>query len=183
MIDRRVFRAEAVAAHARGRGGGPANVPLGRSWLRWLYWAMIGALAVGSIAALLIRTGETAAGPAVVPPHGRTFAALLPVGVAEDLASARSIVLELPGATPSHVTVGRARLRQATPGALKAAGLKAAATPSILLIGTISRDDAARLGIRSRGARGRLIVVLRRESLAQLVARQVGGMVGQGSDR
>lgn len=181
MIDRRVFRPEAVEAHARGRESRPADVSLGRFWLRGLYWAMIVALALGSVAALLVRTGETAAGPAVVQPHGRTFSALLPAGVAPDLATARSLVLELPRATPSHITVTRARLRQATAAAVNAAGLKATATPSILLVGRISRADAVRLHMRSPAVRGRLVVVLRRESLAQLVARQVRGMLGQGS--
>ena len=181
MTEERVFRPEAVDAHARGRESRPADVPLGRPWLRWSYWAMIAALVIGGIAGLLVHTDETAAGPAVVQAHGRTFSALIPAGVSRDLPAARSFLVELPGAPPSQITVTRLRLRPAMPAAVKAAGLEPPTMPSVLLVGTIARDDAARLGARSIGLRGRLIVILRRESLGQLLARQVRVMVGGGT--
>jgi hypothetical protein len=177
MTERRVFRPEAVDAHARGRESRVADVPLARPWLRWSYWAMIAALVIGGIAGLLVRTDETAAGPAVVQAHGRTFSALVPAGVSTDLATARSFVVELPGSRASQVTVTSLRLRPATPAAVKAAGLEPPMAPSVLLVGTMAGDDAARLGARSATVRGRLVVVLRRESLGQLLARQVRLMV------
>jgi hypothetical protein len=178
MMERRIFRPEAIDAHARGREDTPADLLIGRRWIRWSYWVILVAVALGGLAASRIGTNETVTGPAVLQAHGRTFSALLPAVAAPDLGSAESLVLEVPGPGPSKLSVARARLRPATPAAVKAAGLSVGAGQSVLLVGTTVRNDARRLGSRSGGVHGRLLVVLRKETLAELMARQVRRIVG-----
>jgi hypothetical protein len=173
-----IFRAEALEFRARGRGAHGGVVRLGSRWLRWTYRATL-VLVLAAVASMwFIRTGETTSGPAVVDGPAGTVTALLPAVVAPDLAHSQGLTVALPGGGTARVTGLHVQLAGAA--AIQAAGLTPLSQPAILVTGRLVPDSAAAAADRPR-LRTQASALLRSESLASVLARQFGAMLGQGS--
>lgn len=173
-----LFRREAIEAHATGYGHGRADVPLGGRCIRLSYWAVLALIVTGALASMLVRVDERTAGPAVVETRGLAFTALLPAGAAADIGGASSLAVEYTSdATSTRLAVARARVVVATPGAIKGAGLQARNGQWVIVSGRLAPPPG---GSRLRRAKvsARLVVVLPSESLAHVLARQVGTALG-----
>ena len=136
--DAAIFREEALVSHAGGGQDSDAEIRLGGSWLRWLYWLAIGLVAAGTALALTATTVQESHGTAAVTRPGGEFAALLPVAVVHDVEQARGLTVMLHGTGPRPLRVVATRVRLATPGPVLQAGLPEPAEPSILLTGRLA---------------------------------------------
>ena len=169
-----IFRQEALEFRARGRDASGGVVRLGARWIQWSYRLML-LLLVAAVASMwVIRTNESTSGPAVVDSRTGQVAALLPAVVGPDLAGARTFTVALPGG-PS-VQVSDLRTQLADGAAIRRAGLVPPAQPAILVTGRI--DPGAQAG-RDTPLRTQASVVLRTESLADVLARQFNAMLGR----
>jgi hypothetical protein len=171
-----IFRQEALEFRARGRDTPGGVVRLGARWLRWGYWTTL-ALVVAAVAGVfVVRTDESVSGPAVLDGRTRTVAALLPASVGPDLASSRGITVTLPGGRSVRVVDLHAQLAGDT--AIRKAGLAPLAQPAILVTGRLDRGMSAASAARLRT---QVSVVLRSESLADVLGRQFGAMLSNGT--
>jgi hypothetical protein len=171
-----IFRQEALEFRARGRDAPSGVVRLGARWIRWAYRATLIVLAVAVTGTFVVRTDESATGPAVVDGRTGAVAALLPIVIGPDLAGSTVITITLPGRPPDRITGLHAQLASETSAAL--AGLAPLSQPAILMTGRLAPGTPA-----SRTARLRTTasVVLRSESLADVLARQFNAMLGRGT--
>jgi hypothetical protein len=169
-----IFRQEALEFRARGRDASGGVVRLGARWIQWAYQRLL-LLLVAAVASLwVVRTDESTSGPAVVDSRSGQVAMLLPVAVGPDLGRARTFTVALRGGR--SVRVGDLRARLADDGDARQAGLAPPAQPAILVTGRI--DPGAPTGPgTSRPAQ--VTVVLRTESLADVLARQFSAMLGR----
>lgn len=173
-----IFRLEALEFRTRGHDVPGGVVRLGSRWIRWTYRATL-VLILAVVASMwFIRTGETTAGPAVVDGPAGTVTALLPAVVAPDLAHSPEITVALPGGRSARVSGLRVQLAGAT--AIRAAGLPPLSQPAVLVTGRLVRSSAAAATEQPR-LRTQASVVLRSESLADVLARQFGAMLGRGT--
>jgi hypothetical protein len=132
-------------------------------------------LLVAAVASLwVIRTDESTSGAAVVDSRTGQVAMLLPVAVGPDLGSARTFAVALPSGR--SVQVGDLHARLADDAAIRKAGLVPPAQPVILVTGRI--DPGAPAG-RDTPLPTQASVVLRTESLADVLARQFNAMLGR----
>jgi hypothetical protein len=174
-----IFRLEALEFRTRGHDAPGRVVRLGSRWLRWSYRATLLLVLAAVASTWVIRTGESAAGPALVDGPAGTVTALLPAVVAPDLASARGMTVTLPDGRP--VRVGSLRVQLAGASAIRAAGLAPLSQPAILVTGRLTPVSAASSAGPGRPLRTEVTVLLRSESLAEVLARQFGAMLGQGT--
>ncbi len=173
-----IFRVEALEFRSRARDTHGGVVRLGSRWIRWTYRATL-ILVLAAVASMwLIRTGETTAGPAVVDGPAGTVTALLPAVVAPDLAHSQGLTVTLPDGRPARVSGLRVQLAGAA--AIRAAGLTPLSQPAILVTGRLVPGSAAAVKQDPR-LRAQASVLLRTESLAEVLARQFGAMLGQGT--
>ena len=169
-----IFRQEALEFRARGRDASGGVVRLGARWIRWGYRLVLLLLVAAVVSMWVIRTDESTSGPAVVDSRTGQVAALLPVVTGPDLGSARTFTVALPSGRPVQVSDWHAQL--AGDAAIRRAGLVPPAQPAILLTGRIDPDAGAR---RDTSLRTHVSVVLRTESMADVLARQFGAMLGR----
>jgi hypothetical protein len=169
-----IFRQEALEFRARGRDTSGGVVRLGARWIRWGYRLVL-LLLVAAVASMwVIRTDESTSGPAVVDSRTGQVAALLPVVVGPDLGSARTFTVALPSGRSVRVSDWRAHL--ADGAAIRRAGLVPPAQPAFLVTGRI--DPGTPAG-RGTSLRTQVSVVLRTESMADVLARQFNAMLGR----
>ena len=108
-----------------------------------------------------------------------TVTALLPAVVASDMARSPGFTVALPGGQTARVSGLRVQLAGAA--AIRAAGLTPPSQPAILVTGRLVPGSAAAAAERRPRLRTQASVLLRSESLADVLARQFGSMLGQGT--
>ena len=169
-----LFRREALEFRARGEEASGGVLRLGAPWLRWSYRFLLILVAAGTLAAWLVRTGESTSGPAVVDTSHRTFSALLPAASAPALSRAQVARLEIDGRPPVTVKVRHAA--PAAAAAVRRAGLPQPQQPAILLSGNVEPLAAGRASAGRLPAR--MVVVLSSTRIGDLALRQLKAMVG-----
>lgn len=174
-----IFRSEALEFRARGRDTPGGVVRLGGGRIRWAYRLTIVLVAAAVAGLWLIRTDETSSGPAVVDGRTGTVAALLPAAIGPDLASSQGLTVALPGGRSVRVSVRYAQLADGT--AIRKAGLVPTAQPAILVTGRLYPGTPAGPAAQDAHLQTQASVVLRSESLADVLARQFHVMLSQGS--
>lgn len=178
MTDRNaIFRQEALEFRARGRGTSGGVVRLGARWIRWTYVIALVLLAAAVASMWVIRTDESASGPAVVDGRTGTVAALLPAVAGPDLPSWQGLTVTLPGGRSVRVSNVHAQL--AGDAAIREAGLAPLTQPAILVTGRL--DPGVPTGLFAQGAHleTQASVLLRSESLADVLGRQFNAMLSQ----
>jgi hypothetical protein len=125
----------------------------------------------------MIRTDESTAGAAVIDGRTGTVAVLLPAVTGPDLATSR-LTVTLPGGRPA----GGAGLpaQRAGDTAIRKAGLAPLNQPAILVTGRLDPGAAASVA-QDAHLQTQASVVLRSEPLADVLARQFGAMLGNGT--
>jgi len=174
-----IFRLEALEFRARGRDAPGRVVRLGSRWIRWTYRATLVLVLAAAASMWFIRTGETTTGPAVVDGPAGTVTALLPAVVAPDMARSQGLTVALPGGQTARISGLRVQLADAA--AIRAAGLTPPSQPAILVTGRLVPGSAAAAAERQPRLRTQASVLLRSASLAEVLARQFGSMLGQGT--
>lgn len=169
-----IFRAEALEFRTRGRDAPGGVVRLGSRWIRWTYRATLVLVVAAVVGMWFIRTGESTAGPAVLDGPADLVTALLPAVVAPELAHSQELTVTLPDGRPVRVSGVRVRLADAA--AIRAAGLTPPGQPAVLVTGRLAPGPRPQPNMRLRT---RVSVLLRSESLADVLARQFGSMLGQ----
>lgn len=174
-----IFRQEALEFRARGRDTSGGVVRLGARWIRWTYLIALVLLAAALASMWVIRTDESTSGPAVVDGRSGTVAALLPAVAGPNMPSLQRLTVTLPGGRSVRVSILHAQL--ADDAAIRDAGLTPLTQPAILVTGRL--DPGAQAGPVGRDAHleTQASVVLRSESLADVLGRQFNAMLGQGT--
>ena len=171
-----IFRDEALEFRARGRDVPGGLVRLGSHWLTWAYRVTLVLLAAAIASMWVIRTSESTSGPVAVDGRTGMVAALLPAAAGADLTGSSGFTLVLPGGRELRVTGLHAVL--ADDAAIRNAGFQPLKQPAILVTGQFDQGAAA---IRGAPLRTQATVVLRSETVADVLARQFGTMLGQGT--
>lgn len=181
-----IFRDEALEFRARGRDLPGGVVRLGSRWLTWAYRVTLVLLAAAIASMWVIRTSESTSGQVAVDGRTGMVAALLPAAAGADLTGSSGFTLVLPGGRELRVTGLHAVL--AADAAIRNAGFQPLKQPAILVTGQLDpgaapTGDAAPAGLAARWAplRTEATVVLRSETVADVLARQFGTMLGQGT--
>jgi hypothetical protein len=174
-----IFRLEALQFRTRGRVARGGVVRLGSRWIRWAYRATLVLVLAAAASMWFIRTGETTAGAAVVDGPAGTMTALLPAVVAPDLAGSPGLTFALPNGRSVRAVDLHVRLADAA--AIRAAGLAPLSQPAILVTGLLVPGSAATPIEREPPLRTKVLVVLRSESLAEVLARQFRSILGHGT--
>jgi hypothetical protein len=176
-----IIRDEALEFRARGRDVPGGLVRLGSHWLTWAYRAMLVLLAAAIASMWVIRTSESTAGQVAVDGRTGMVAALLPAAAGADLTGSSGFTLVLPGGRELRVTGLHAVL--ADDAAIRNAGFQPLKQPAILVTGQL--DQGAQLdqgtGPGRAPLRTQARVILRSETVADVLARQFGTMLGQGT--
>jgi hypothetical protein len=171
-----IFRDEALEFRARGRDVPGGVVRLGSHWLTWAYRATLVLLAAAIASMWVIRTSESTSGPVAVDGRTGMVAALLPAAAGAGLTGSSGFTLVLPGGRELRVTGLHAVL--AGDAAIRNAGFQPLRQPAILVTGQLDQGAAA---IPGAPLRTQATVVLRSETIADVLARQFGTMLGQGT--
>ena len=174
-----IFRREALEFRVRGRDTPGGVVRLGARWIHWGYRMMLFLVVVAVAGMWVIRTGESTSGPAVIDGRTGTVAVLLPAVAAPDLASSHGLTVTLPGGRSAGISGLHAQLASAT--AVRKAGLAPLTQPGILVTGQLNPGAAAVSVAQDARLRTQASVVLRSESLADVLGRQFGAMLGSGT--
>jgi hypothetical protein len=173
-----IFRREALEFRVRGRDTQGGVVRLGSRWIHWAYRMTLVLVLVAVAGMWVIRTDESTTGPAVINGRTGTVAVLLPAAAGPDLASSRGLTVTLPGGKPVRVTGLHAQLASAS--SIRRAGLVPPAQPAILVTGQLD-PGAAASAAQDAHLQTQASVVLRSEPLADVLARQFGAMLGNGT--
>lgn len=173
-----IFRQEALEFRARGRNTPGGVVRLGAWWLRWGYRVTLVLVAAAIASMWVIPVGERASGPAVVDGRAGTVAALLPAVAGAELRNSQGLAVAVPGrdGSTARVTVLHAQL--ANDAATRKAGLVPMAQPAILLTGRVNAGALRGPATRASRLHSTVSALLRSESLASVLARQFGTMLG-----
>jgi hypothetical protein len=174
-----IFRLEALQFRTRGRDALGGVVRLGSRWIRWAYRATLVLVLAAAASMWFIHTGETTAGPAVLDGPSGAITVLLPAAVAPDLVGSQTLTLALPDGR--SVPVVGLRVQLADAAAIRAAGLAPLSQPAILVTGRLVPGSAPASAERELPSRTEVTVVLRSESLADVLARQFRAILGQGT--
>jgi hypothetical protein len=175
-----IFRDEALEFRARGRDLPGGVVRLGSRWLTWAYRVTLVLLAAAIASMWVIRTSESTSGPVAVDGRTGMVAALLPAAAGAGLSGSSGFTLVLPGGRELRVTGLHAVL--ADDAAIRNAGFQPLRQPAILVTGQLDRDAVpAGLTVQWVPLRTQATVVLRSETVADVLARQFGTMLGQGT--
>lgn len=174
-----IFRKEALEFRVRGRNTPGGVVRLGARWIHWTY-RMLAVLVLVAVAAMwIIRTDESASGPAIVDGRTGTVAFLLPAVVGPDLTSSQKFTVALPGGGSVGISGLRAQL--ADDAAIRKARLVPLDQPAILVTAQLNPGAGAASVLRDEHVRTQASVMLRSESLADLLGRQFRAMFSNGS--
>ena len=170
-----IFRDEALEFRARGRDVPGGLVRLGSHWLTWAYRVTLVLLAAAIASMWVIRTSESTSGPVALDGRTGMVAALLPAAAGADLTGSSGFTLVLPGGRELQVTGLHAVL--ADDAAIRDAGFQPLKQPAILVTGQFDQGGAP----GGAPLRTQATVVLRSETVADVLARQFGTMLGQGT--
>jgi hypothetical protein len=173
-----IFRQEALEFRARGRDAGGGVVRVGARWRQWAYRLALVLFVVAVAGLWVIHTDESTSGPAVVDGRTGMVAALLPAVVGPDLPRSPELTVALPGGRSVRVSSLDARLADDT--AIRQAGLTPLTQPAILVTGRLDPGASAASVAQDLHLQTQASVVLRSESLADVLARQFGAMLGHG---
>lgn len=173
-----IFRREALEFRVRGRDTPGGVVRLGSRWIHWAYRMMLVLVVVAVAGMWVIRTDESTSGTAVVDGRTGTVAVLLPAVAGPDLGSGRGLTVTLPGGRSARFTGLHAQLASAS--SIRRAGLVPPAQPAILVTGQLDPGAAASVA-QDAHLQTQASVVLRSEPLADVLARQFGAMLGNGT--
>ena len=173
-----IFRREALEFRARGRDTPGGVVRLGSRWIHWAYRITLVLVVLAVAGMWVIRTDESTSGPAVIDGRTGTVTVLLPAVAGPDLARSRGLTITLPGGRPAGVSGLHAQLASAS--SIRRAGLVPPAQPAILVTGQLDPGAAAAVP-QDAHLQTRASVVLRSEPLADVLARQFGAMLGNGT--
>ena len=174
-----IFRREALEFRVRGRSAPGGVVRLGARWIHWTCRMLLLLVLVAVAAMWIIHTNESASGPAVVDGRSGTVAFLLPAAVGPDLASSQEFTVTLPGGGSAGVS--GLRMQLAGDAAIRAAGLVPLNQPAILVTGRLNPGAGAASVLRYAHLRTQAFVVMRSESLADLLGRQFRAMLSNGN--
>ena len=174
-----IFRKEALEFRVRGRNTPGGIVRLGARWIHWTYRVLAVLVLVVVAAMWIIHTDESASGPAIVDGRTGTVAFLLPAVVGPDLASSQKFTVTLPGGGSVGISGLRARL--ADDAAIRKARLVPLNQPAILVTARLNPGAGAASVRRDAHVRTQASVMLRSESLADLLGRQFRAMFSNGS--
>ena len=174
-----IFRKEALEFRVRGRNTPGGIVRLGARWIHWTYRTLAVLVLVAVAAMWIIRTDESASGPAIVDGRTGTVAFLLPAVVGPDLASSQKFTVTLPGGGSVGISGLRAQL--ADDAAIRKARLVPLNQPAILVTARLNPGAGAASVLRDEHVRTQASVMLRSESLADLLGRQFRAMFSNGS--
>lgn len=174
-----IFRKEALEFRVRGRNTPGGIVRLGARWIHWTYRILAVLVLVAVAAMWIIRTDESASGPAIVDGRTGTVAFLLPAVVGPDLASSQKFTVTLPGGGSVGISGLRAQL--ADDAAIRKARLVPLNQPAILVTARLNPGTGAASVLRDEHVRTQASVMLRSESLADLLGRQFRAMFSNGS--
>jgi hypothetical protein len=174
-----IFRKEALEFRVRGRNTPGGIVRLGARWIHWTYRILAVLVLVAVAAMWIIRTDESASGPAIVDGRTGTVAFLLPAVVGPDLASSQKFTVTLPGGGSVGISGLRAQL--ADDAAIRKARLVPLNQPAILVTARLNPATGAASVLRDEHVRTQASVMLRSESLADLLGRQFRAMFSNGS--
>ena len=174
-----IFRKEALEFRVRGRNTPGGIVRLGARWIHWTYRILAVLVLVAVAAMWIIRTDESASGPAIVDGRTGTVAFLLPAVVGPDLASSQTFTVALPGGGSVGISGLRAQL--ADDAAIRKARLVPLDQPAILVTARLNPGAGAASVLRDEHVRTQASVMLRSESLADLLGRQFRAMFSNGS--
>lgn len=173
-----IFRREALEFRVRGRGTPSGVVRLGARWVHWGY-RMTFVLVLAAVACFwVIHTDESASGPAILDGRTGTVTILLPAVVGPDLPSSRELTVGLPGGRSVGISGLHAQL--ADDAAIRKAGLAPLTQPAILVTGQLNSGAAASVA-QDANLHTQASVVLRSESLADLLGRQFRAMLSNGT--
>ena len=170
-----IFRDEALKFRARGRDVPGGLVRLGSHWLTWAYRVTLVLLAAAIASMWVIRTSESTAGQVAVDGRTGMVAALLPAAAGAGLTGSSGFTLVLPGGRELRVTGLHAVL--ADDAAIRNAGFQPLKQPAILVTGQLDQGTVP----GSAPLRTQARVILRSETVADVLARQFGTMLGQGT--
>jgi hypothetical protein len=174
-----IFRKEALEFRVRGRNAPGGIVRLGARWIHWTY-RILAVLVLVAIAAMwVIRTDESASGPAIVDGRTGTVVFLLPAVVGPDLARSQKFTVTLPGG--GFVGIRGLRAQLADDAAIRKARLVPLNQPAILVTARLNPGAGAASVLRDAHVRTQASVTLRSESLADLLGRQFRAMFSNGS--
>jgi hypothetical protein len=169
-----IFREEALEFRARGRDVPVGVVRLGSQWLTWAYRVTL-VLLVAAIASMwVIRTSESTTGPVAVDGRTAMVSMLIPAGAGPDLTGSQNLTLVLPDGRSFRVTGLHALL--ADDAAIKNAGFTPLKQPAILVTGQLNGPSPATALLHTQAT-----VILRSETVADVLARQFNAMLGQGT--
>ncbi|HET9080618.1 MAG TPA: hypothetical protein VFO01_08880 [Trebonia sp.] len=174
-----IFRTEALEFRVRGRNTPGGIVRLGARWIHWIYRILAVLVLVAVAAMWIIRTDESASGPAIVDGRTGTVAFLLPAVVGPDLASSQKFTVTLPGGGSVGISGLRAQL--ADDAAIRKARLVPLNQPAILVTAQLNPGAGAASVRQDEHVRTQASVMLRSESLADLLGRQFRAMFSNGS--
>jgi len=174
-----IFRKEALEFRVRGRNTPGGIVRLGARWIHWTYRILAVLVLVAVAAMWIIRTDESASGPAIVDGRTGTVAFLLPAVVGPDLASSQKFTVTLPGGGSVGISGLSAQL--ADDAAIRKARLVPLDQPAILVTARLNPGTGAASVLRDEHVRTQASVMLRSESLADLLGRQFRAMFSNGS--
>jgi hypothetical protein len=170
-----IFREEALEFRARGHDTPGSVVRLGSRWITWAYRMTLVLLAAAIASLWFIRTDESTSGPVAVDGRTGMVAALIPAAAGADLAGSPGITVVLPGGRSVLVTGLHTVLADAA--AISNAGFTPLRQPAILVTGQFGQGAVSVPG----AVRTRATIVLRSETLADVLARQFNAMLGQGT--
>lgn len=174
-----IFRREALEFRVRGRDTPSGIVRLGTRWIHWTYRMALVLIVVAVACLWIVHTDESASGPAVVDGRTGTVTLLLPAEVGQDLASAQEFTVALPDGRSAGVSRLHAQL--ANDAAARKAGLAPPTQPAILVTGQLNPGGGAASVAQDAHLRTQVTVLLRSESLADLLARQFHAMISNGT--
>jgi hypothetical protein len=170
-----IFREEALEFRARGRDTPGGVVRLGSRWITWAYRVTLVLLAAAVASLWFIRTDESTSGSVAVDGRTGMMAALIPAAAGADLTGSAGITVVLPGGRSVLVTGLHAVLADAA--AIRNAGFTPLKQPAILVTGQFGQGRVSVPG----ALRAQATIVLRSETLADVLARQFDAMLGQGT--
>jgi hypothetical protein len=174
-----IFRKEALEFRVRGRSTPGGIVRLGARWIHWTYRILAVLVLVAVAAMWIIHTDESASGPAIIDGRTGTVAFVLPAVVGPDLTSSQKFTVTLPGGGSVGISGLRAQL--ADDAAIRKARLVPLNQPAILVTAQLNPGAGAASLLRDAHVRTEASVMLRSESLADLLGRQFRAMFSNGS--
>jgi hypothetical protein len=168
-----IFREEALEFRARGRDVPGSVVRLGSHWLSWAYRVTLVLLGVAIASMWVIRTSESTTGPVAVDGRTGLVAILIPAAAGPDLTGSQNLTVVLSDRRSLRVTGLHAVL--AADAAIKNAGFTPLKQPAILVTGQANQAGPGKT------LHAQATVILRSETVADVLARQFNAMLGQGT--